>query len=228
MSLLHYIDAFNPNFFNYLLLCLRSSWDLVRFSSQEILLGFPDNHHLLSGEYLHTTLLPIAEDLTKNPVIRNAEGGALILSLIDKKFVNKIDFSRIDYSREGKDLPQDLLPSLKFAYYVLGLLEKRFKKLQEHFLTDSSEYSNNLIHGLITALGFLVQDLPKSEELKAPENKSAFRNFFHDLSETLGRVLSYATKLSADNISTCILDNNATVKKFNNEIQGMRLGSFFV
>ena len=182
-------------------------------------MGFPNNYSHLTTDYLHNELLPSAVDLTKNPVIKNAEGGALLLALIDRKFIHKIDFSRVEFHTEHS-IPSDLIPSLKFAYFVLGLLEKRFQNLQKYFLEDQTEYANNLIHGLITCLGFLVQELPKSEELKKKENKNSFRNFFHNLSEAIGRVLSYATKLSADNISTCILDNNATAKKFNNEIQG--------
>ena len=164
-------------------------------------------------------MLPTAVILTKNPVIRNAEGGALLLSIIEKKFINQIDFSRLQLDPQVFTVPEDMTPSLKFTYYVLGLLNNRFEKLQEHFLEDQAEYSNNLIHGLITTLGHLIQNLSNNTEIQGEKDCRHFRQLFHDLSEVIAKVLSYATKLSADNISTCILDNNITAKKFN-DLQG--------
>ncbi len=218
-SFLYIINAFNPNFFNLLLFSLRSIWEPIRASAQELILGFPDDYEFVTKDYLHNVLLPTAIDLTKNPVIRNAEGGASLLAVIYKKFLHKIDFSLLKFNEKVKKYTEALPPSLNFLYYILGVLEERFQKMQESFLEDQTEYSNNLIHGLITSLGFLIQELPNYQQEEILNQNREFRRFFHVLSEIISSVLSYATKLSADNISTCILDNNTITRKFN-EVQG--------
>jgi len=212
-SLLHYIEVFSTSLFNFLLLSLKSSWETVRLDALEILQGFPDNYHLITTDYLHQFLIPSALDLTKNPVIRNAEGGALLLAFIIRKFSSKIDFSRFENFKSEQYTGKPILPEILFSHYVLDILVVRFKEMQQHLLEDQSKFAANLIHGLITTLSIILQHLPKSKHLNEDKYKDSFREFFHRLAETIVDILSYATKLSADNISTCILDNDITLKK---------------
>jgi Putative death-receptor fusion protein (DUF2428) len=212
VSVLNYINAYSPSLFYFLMSIMKCSWESVRLDALDLLQNFPDDFELINSQYLGEFLIPSAMELTKNPVIKNAEGGALVLSFIIRKYIHLVDFSKLaGFKNEHGD--PNTPPEILFAYYLIENINTRFEEVQKSLLEDSSKFASNLIHGLITTLSFFIQNLPKNPKIADKSHNDAFKKFFHVLADIVVKILSYATKLSADNISTCILDNDHTLKK---------------
>ena len=214
------VGGFDSALFSYYLYSLRSSWEAVRSTCTELLAGFPDDYELVNEEFLHGNLISSGFELTKNPVIKNAEGGAIILSLVAARFIKNVNFNKLDFPSKEKYMANEgVLKETLFCHYILDTIESRFAEMKKNFLDNESHFAQNLIHGLFTTLSFILQNLVKHEGLTDQKYKDSFVKFFNRLSETIISVLSYATKLSADNISTCILDNDLTLQKMH-EVSG--------
>lgn len=136
-KILAHIEAFSQPLFNFLLSSMRCSWESVRQSSLEILQGYPDDFELVTPQFLTQFLIPSALELTKNPVIKNAEGGALILSFIIRKYILKVDFKLIKDFKVPQHLNTHPPADILFAYYLLHKLEERFIEMQKSLLEDS-------------------------------------------------------------------------------------------
>lgn len=222
-SLLSYLGVYNQNFFNSLLNSLKSPWEYVRNSAQDILMEFPNDYMGVSTTYLSQDLLPCALSLTNHFVMRHFEAGARLMFIIAKKFIDKVDFSLLAVNPETSEKMNNLPPILKFGYYILARIKSKFENLQKHFLEDEAEFSNNLVHGLITTLGFLLKEYSKNDSIKNKEQAINFKHFFKDLCDTIEIILLYTTKLSADQLVICILNNDARVKELNEQVQSILL-----
>ena len=193
------MEFYSLEFFDHLLISLRSAYESVRDVSYEILLNFPSNISFFDSEKLKI-LLENGLELTKNPIIKNYEAAGYIFSLIYQNF----------YSFFSKN-------QIGFLNLMLEMLEERFKKFEDSFLENWNAFYNCLPHGLITSISYIFEFIfsDKNQQFleNIKQNKEEFDSFQKIIKKILDLLINitrFATKISTDNVSTCLFDNKMT------------------
>ena len=108
------------------------------------------------------------------------------------------------------------LRRIAFGWSLVIELEARYRKLFEVFLVNQSNFNQTLFHGLLTTLSYCFTALVTPSfvaEMKGhPANAKSFGELLITLVKLLIEMMIFATKISSDNITTCILDDDATKK----------------
>lgn len=83
--------------------------------------------------------------LCKKPAIKDYEAGANILAML---YTNYLDIL-------GKT-------EVQFLETMITRLREDYNRFHSSFLEDWNIFTNNLVHGQITALGFIIQKISKN------------------------------------------------------------------
>lgn len=160
-------------------------------------------------------------------MIKYCEAGAFLLNLIALKYVDRVDFSAfpgIPKETLAGYLQDPTVPKhILFATLLVKILEDRFDRVLDAFIEDPAAYADNLVHGLITTLSLFLTNLrkePWSTLLSKKEETKHHQQLVKEMIRVIMRVMEFATKVSAQNNSTFILDNDSTkktIESFNKE-----------
>lgn len=201
------LNIFSYDLYEYLLLNLQASYESVRKQAFEILLLFPQKLEFLQEKNLKEYFLNGIQ-CSKSLVIKIYESSAYLISLF---FIKNLEALSSICSNEKNTFSND--KKLKVLSFLINLLEEFFNNFEGSFLSNMTIFNENSCHGLLTVLSYILENIFGGEEnnfKELIENKNLqdlYKNEIVKLMEILGRILVFATKVLADNVSTSIFDN---------------------
>ncbi|KAL4459843.1 hypothetical protein ABPG74_003369 [Tetrahymena malaccensis] len=178
-----------------LLVHSNSLWESIREISIHILSFFPPQ--TVSVEYVKN-LYNQALNLSKNPQIKNYEVGAYILQLLFSNYLEMLGKTEIEFLTD-----------------IIQTMKKRFEDFTQSFLVEWQTFSDSLIHGLITALAFIIQKMNRDQIKNENEMKVVLKEMF----EVICEVLAFSTKISSENVATVVLDSNSKKVAIDQELE---------
>ena len=131
---------------------------------------------------------------------------------------------RILFTKHAAVLNSMMKTNQKFnaLEFFVDLLEKQFEEFREAFLVDWDKFYSSSPHGLLTILSNIITSLfsrDNTEFMKQLENDKETRDNYSELISRLmkvtGKIMMFATKISAENVSASVLENPNKEKLLN-------------
>ena len=197
---------------------LSNSWESVRKGAYEILSLFPPNCDYLTPEYIKRVVFTAGIDLSNNPIIRICEAGAMLITLLANRLAHAIPTIITVKEPTPKPEYERLWNQLNLIDFLVDVMQQRFNESKSFFLVDSQAFNKSLFHGLITSLSHLIglhSDVAEAETVvtalkTCPPVLKKYQDIFEKFIPLIGSVMKFATQVSAENVSTFVLDNLAT------------------
>lgn len=208
------LNIFTQDLYDFLILSLKASYEAVRIQSYEILLLFPNDVPFLTKEKIKMQFDGALTN-SKSLIIKAYESSAYLISALFTRNLSVL--AQLYEFEKNEDNCFDLLE------FLVCNLEKSFKEFQENFLVDWDKFYASSPHGILTILSNLIEIIFGSNE-RSPysllkilqKNENIQKKYFHlfaRIMEILGKIMSFATKISAENVSTSLFDNSISKEK---------------
>lgn len=216
------MNIFTEDLYDYLVLSLKASYEAVRKQSYEILQLYPNDLPFLTIKKIQNQF-EAALNNSKSLIIKIYESSAYLMSILFNKHQNMI--ASLNSFEKKDDYSFDLLE------FLVSYLEKEFTDFQVNFLSDWDKLHQNNPHGILTILSQLIENVFSSNYLKLLQKDQMLQKKYIDLfsraMEILGNVMIFATKISAENVSTSLFDNSITKEKLMKEKSKKKLFVLF-
>lgn len=206
------MNVFTEDLYDYLVLSLKASYEAVRKQSYEILQLYPNDLQFLTIKKIQDQFESALTN-SKSLIIKIYESSAYLMSILFKKHQTMI--ASLNSFGKKQDYSYDLLE------FLVSYLEKEFTNFQVNFLSDWDKLHQNNPHGILTILSQLIENIFSSDYLKLLKKDQILQKQYVDLFSRvmgiLGNVMIFATKISADNVSTSLFDNSIAKEKLMKE-----------
>jgi len=210
LTLLTDLNIYTESLYEYLVLSLKATYEAVRDQSFDILRLFPKNLEFLTISRIRTEFETALKN-SKSLIIRIYESSAYMFSLL---FTKHLEILNDLIKKKNKD------QKLNVFEFLVELLEKQFDEFQESFLVDWEKFYNAAPHGLLTIISNVVRSLFEQENaeelvkelLNNKESREIYSGVINRLMKITGKIMMFATKISAENVSTSVFDNSSTRK----------------
>ena len=203
-----------------MILSLRASYEAVRKQSYQILLSLPNNLKFLTQQKIKSQF-EAALASSKSLVIKIYESSGYMMSILFTKHLSMLKtiiWPQLPPTEQiGNEINFDVLE------FLVGYLENEFDVFQQNFLIDWEKFYINAPHGLLTILSNVIQILFGDEQRNRKELLSNLNSkedvqkkyylLFNRVMRVLGKIMLFATKISAENVSTSVFDNSMTKEK---------------
>lgn len=210
------MNLFTIDLYEYLVLSLKASYESVRKQAFEILLLFPKNLDFLTSERVNNDL-SISLENSKNLIIKIYESSALFISFLFQR--------KLHFLTKTNILNEEKSNELYFLSFLINKLDEDYIRFENSFLKNWSEFYKNSCHGLLTLFSYLIdvifEDDYNNKLASILKNDKQLReNYKKNLSklmQIMEKILNFATKILADNVSTVAFDNKNNKETLINE-----------
>jgi len=206
------LNIYTQDLYEYLILSLRASYEAVRKQSFQILLLFPNTLPFLTLPRIKLQF-ETALASSKNLIIKNYESSAYLMSIL---FARHLPMFKILIALSPTTQEND--NNLEIFEFLVSYLGNSFDIFQENFLVNWEKFYSNSPHGMLTILSTMIQGLFGEDgrnpsglilDLQTKETiQKRYLNLFSRVMRILGKIMMFATKISAENVSTSVFDNS--------------------
>lgn len=196
---------------------MRTSYEAVRKQSYQMLLLFPNDLPFLTLQKIKFQFEKALLS-SKNLVIRVYESSGYLMSILLAKHLPMLkglvasSINNKNYNEKHGDIFE----------YLISNLEDGFTLFQENFLYDWDKFYSNTPHGMLTVISTVIQILFGEENrsvdfIQSLQNSEIIQKQYYNLlvriMKVLEKIMMFATKISAENVSISVFDNSLVKEK---------------